>query len=239
MSALKIASGERILDVGCGIGSTPQALAKRVGPSGRVDGIDLSPAAIEVAQASCADLPNVFLRAGDAQSFPFEPRSFDAAFSRFGVMFFADPVAAFSNLRHALRPGGRLGFICWRPLDENELDHLPLRAASACLPDNLVEEAASSAAFSLSEPHNVRQTLAEAGFTDIEVEPHDARVGSGDLQAMVEVCSRVGALGKILRDHPDLRRRAVPTLARALKLLDGPGGPRLTAATWLVRARKP
>jgi SAM-dependent methyltransferase len=171
------------------------------------------------------------------QSYPFHTGSFDAAFSRFGVMFFADPVAAFSNIRRALRPGGRLGFVCWRGLNENELDELPLRAASSCLPAPLVAGAASSGWFSFSDQESVREILARARFADVKIVPHDEQVGCGNFQATVDVCSRVGALGKILRDHPELRSEAVPALEQALRPLDGPNGPALRAATWIVTAR--
>jgi SAM-dependent methyltransferase len=178
----------------------------------------------------------VFL-CGDAQTYSFEPGSFDAVFSRFGVMFFDDPVAAFRNLRGALRPGGRLGFVCWQSLSENELDELPLRAASPHLPPDLVAAIASSACFSFSDPGETRTVLRRAGFTAIEIAPRDELVGSGCLQGMVDVCSKVGALGAILREHPHLRQDAIPAMERALADRDSPTGPMLRAATWVVTAR--
>ncbi len=237
MTAMQLLPGERVLDIGCGIGGTPLALARAVGPSGHVVGVDLLQAAIDVAQRDPSLPKNVTLRCGDVQSYSFPTGSFDAAFSRFGVMFFADPVAAFSNIRRALRPGGRLGFVCWRGLNENELDALPLRAASSCLPPILVADTASSGWFSFSDQESIREILTSARFTDVKIEGYDEQVRCGDLQATVNVCSRVGALGKILRDHPELRRAAVPALERALIPLNGPTGPALRAATWVVTAR--
>jgi len=237
MAALQPLPGERVLDIGCGIGGTPLALARAVGSSGQVVGADLLQAAIDVARRD-PDLPkNVTFLCGDVQSYPFHTSSFDAVFSRFGVMFFADPVAAFSNIRRALRPGGRLGFVCWRGLNENELDELPLRAASSCLPAPLVADSASSGWFSFSDQESIREILARARFTDVKIVPHDEQVECGNFQATVDVCSRVGALGKILRDHPELRSEAVPALEQALRPLDGPNGPALRAATWIVTAR--
>jgi len=229
--------GEHVLDIGCGIGGTPRALAELVGPSGRVVGMDLLPMAIDVVQREPGLPDNVSFRCGDAQSYPFHPGSFDVAVSRFGVMFFADPIAAFSNIRRALRPGGRLGFVCWRGLDENELDAFPLRAASDCLPAQLVSDMSSSGWFSFSHSDSIREILSGAGFSDVTIAPHDEQVSCGDLQSTVDVCSRVGALGKILRDHTELRSEAVPVLERALRPLDGPMGPHLRAATWVVTAR--
>ncbi len=237
MAAIKPLPGEHILDIGCGVGGTPRALAGMVGPSGRVVGMDLLQAAIDVVQRDPGLLENVSFLCGDAQSYPFHPGSFDAAFSRFGVMFFADPIAAFANIRRALRPGGRLGFVCWRGLTDNELDEFPLRAASGCLPAQLVSDTSSSGWFSFSNPQSIREILSGAGFSDVTIAPHDEQVSCGDLQSTVDVCSRVGALGKILRDHPELRSEAVATLERALRPLDGPTGPNLRAATWVVTAR--
>jgi ubiquinone/menaquinone biosynthesis C-methylase UbiE len=239
IAALGLVQGERVLDIGCGIGTTPLALACAVGTSGSVMAIDVLAAALDVLRID-GNLPgNVTLTCADAASFPFMPASFDAAFSRFGVMFFADPMAAFTNLRRALRPGGRIGFVCWRALVENELDEFPLRAAAPFLPAAVVAAAASSGPFSFSDPEIIRNVLMRAGFIDVEIAPHDELVGSGSLEAMVDVCSRVGALGRILRDHPDYRRGAVPALERAFQPLDGPDGPRLNAATWLVTANAP
>lgn len=239
MAVLRPASGERVLDIGCGIGGTPGLLAQAVGPRGRVVAMDLLQAAVDVARAD-PDLPaNVSFSCGDAETHPLEPASFDAVFSRFGVMFFPDPVRAFGNIGRALRPGGRLGFVCWRGLDENELDRLPLRAATPHLPPQLVAESAAAACFSLSDAGTIGATLAVAGFVDVEVAPHDELVGCGSLRETVEVCSRVGALGAILREHPHLTRKAIAALEAALRDLDGPSGPRLRAATWIVTARRP
>ncbi len=237
IAAIQPLPGERMLDIGCGVGGTPRALAGLVGQTGRVVGMDLLQAAIDVMQRDPGLPENVAFLCGDAQSYPFQPGSFDAAFSRFGVMFFADPVVAFANIRRALRPGGRLGFVCWRGLGENELDDLPLRAASGCLPDQLVSGTSSSGWFSFSDPDSLREILAGAGFGEVNIAAHDEQVSCGDLQSTVDVCSRVGALGKILRDHPELRSKAVPALERALRPLDGPAGPHLRAATWVVTAR--
>ncbi|CAN5131672.1 methyltransferase domain-containing protein [soil metagenome] len=237
MSAIRPLPGERVLDIGCGIGGTPLALARLVGPSGGVVGMDLLQAAIDVARRDPGLPENVTFLCGDAQSHPLPEGSFDAAFSRFGVMFFADRVAAFGNIRQALRPGGRLGFVCWRGFDDNELDELPLRAASSCLPPSLVADAAASAWFSFSDRESIREVLTAAGFTDVTIVPHDEAVRCGDLQSTVDVCSRVGALGKILRDHPELRSAAVAALEQALRPLDSPNGPALRAATWVVTAR--
>ena len=236
---LQLAAGDRVLDIGCGIGGTPASLAQAVGPGGAVVGIDPLSAAIETMRSDPAQPPNVHFMHGDAEVYPFAPASFDAAFSRFGVMFFADPVAAFANIRHALRPGGRLSFICWRSLIENELDWLPIRAASAHLPRQLIAEAERARHFSFADPVFLRETLTRAGYVRIDIRRHDEDVRSGDLRSTVEICSRVGSLGALLREHPQFRDAAVAALMQALMDRDGPGGPALRASTWIVRAFAP
>jgi len=239
INQLRLGIGDRVLDVGCGIGRTPATLAGIVGPSGRVVGIDMLSAAVNVMRSEASRAPNVSFLQGDAEIYPFEPESFDAAFSRFGVMFFNNPVAAFVNIRRALRPGGRIAFVCWRGLAENELDALPIRAASTHLPAQLITHAQEASHFSFADPTILKDTLTRAGYVRIDIRAHDVDVRSGDLPSMVSVCSRVGSLGALLREHPEFRRDAVPALESALATRDGPGGPALRAATWVVLAFAP
>jgi SAM-dependent methyltransferase len=237
LAALAPRPGERILDIGCGGGATALDLARAVAPDGEVLGVDLSAAVLEFARRAadrCARLQ--FIQA-DAQVFPFEPGSFDAAFSRFGVMFFADPTAAFMNIRRGLKPNGRLAFVCWRALEDNPLDIVPLTAASPYLPPQPDHSPDAPGPFAFADANRVRGVLAKAGFGDIEIDAHDEQVGSGDLDTMLAVCKRVGALGKILRENPELRGAAIAAVRPALAAHDGPDGVRLRAATWIVTAR--
>jgi SAM-dependent methyltransferase len=236
--ALAPRPGERVLDIGCGGGATALELARAVAPDGTVVGIDLSAAVLAFAQRAAKGCERVRFIHADAEVFPFEPASFDAAFSRFGVMFFADPTAAFINIRRSLRPNGRLAFVCWRALEENALDMLPLRAASAHLPQHACDPDAPGP-FAFAEPDRVRGILERAGFGEIAITARDEQVGSGDLDTMLAVCSRVGALGKILRENPELRAATLPAVRSALAAHDGPDGVRLNAATWVVTARAP
>src|SRR5262249_19802986 len=128
--------GERLLDVGSGCGQTTLSLAASVSPGGEVLGVDISRPMLAVARqrAAAATAPGPAFIEADAQTFPFEPESFDGLFSRFGVMFFGDPKAAFRNLLGALKPGGRLVFVCWRGLAENPWMTAPLAAAARDLP---------------------------------------------------------------------------------------------------------
>jgi SAM-dependent methyltransferase len=151
-------------------------------------------------------------------------------YSRFGVMGFRDPVAAFANLHRILRPRGSLAFVCWRALTENELDHLPLSAAGFAAPiDNTP--------FSFADPPTIRRTLSAAGFTDITIDPHDEDVSSGDLDAMLQVLLRVGPLGRILRENPKLRANAAQRLRAALAQRGDPSSVHLRASVWIVTAK--
>ena len=237
LAALAPRPGESVLDIGCGGGETALDLARAVAPDGTIVGGDLSSAVLAFAQRAAKGCERVRFIQADAQVFPFEPASFDAAFSRFGVMFFADPIAAFINIRRSLKPNGRLAFVCWRALEENPLDMLPLRAASAHLPPQPAHDPEVPGPFAFANPDRVRGILERAGFGEIAIAARDEQVGSGDLDTMLAVCSRVGALGKILREHPELRAATLPAVRSALAAHDGPDGVRLNAATWLVTAR--
>jgi SAM-dependent methyltransferase len=237
LAALAPRPGESILDIGCGGGETALDLAQAVAPGGTVVGVDLSAAVLAFAQRAAKGCDRVRFVQADAQVYPFEPGSFDAAFSRFGVMFFADPTAAFTNIRRSLRPNGRLAFVCWRALEENPLDILPLSAASAHLPPQPARDPDAPGPFAFASATRVRGILESAGFVEIAITAHDEQVGSGDLDTMLAVCLRVGALGKILRENPELRAATLPAVRSALAAHDGPHGVRLNAATWIVTAR--
>ena len=230
ISALAPRAGERVLDVGCGAGQTVVQLVEAVGLAGEVVGVDISPRLLDIARERTATFGNVSFIEGDAQTRRLPPGRFDALYSRFGVMAFRDPVKAFENLRQALKPGGRLAFVCWRSLAENDLDLVPLRAAG-------LEGSADMTPFALEDPARVSEILSSAGFDEVGVEPFDQNVGSGGLGAMLAVVTAVGPLGRILREAPSLRAAAETQVRRALAARGGPDGVTLKAATWIVTAR--
>jgi SAM-dependent methyltransferase len=229
MSALAPRPGERILDVGCGAGQTVGQLAYSVGPSGSVVGIDIAPLLLAIAREQMMALANVSFIHGDAQTSPLQAGTFDAIFSRFGVMAFAEPVDAFCNFHRALKPDGRLAFVCWRSLAENQLDWLPLRAAG-------LEKDVDTTPFSFEDPRRVREVLSAAGFSEIKVEPDEQHVTCGDLEATLTVVTKVGPLGRILRENPRLIADVEQPVRQALTACNGPGGVILKAATWIVTA---
>jgi hypothetical protein len=130
-----------------------------------------------------------------------------------------------------------LAFVCWRALEENQLDILPLRAASVHLPPQPAHNPDAPGPFAFANPDRVHGILETAGFGEIEITAHDEQVGSGDLDSMLAVCSSVGALGKILRENPELRAATLPAVRSALATHHGPDGVRLNAATWIVTAQ--
>ncbi len=230
MDALAPRPSEVIVDVGCGAGQTVLQLAERLGPEGQVVGVDIAPLLLDRARLRAVGLRQANFIACDASQLRLPDRSVDAIFSRFGVMAFADPVAAFSNFHRLMRPSGRLAFVCWRSLEENELDVMPLRAAG-------LEERADRAPFSFEDPKVIRTVLNAAGFGQIVVQPYDRTVSSGGLEAMVTVLLKVGVVGKIVRENPEIRESVERRLRAALATRIVEGQVALNAAVWIVTAR--
>ena len=230
IEALSPQVGETVLDVGCGAGQSVLQLADRVGPGGRVTGVDIAPPLLEVARRRAVGRRQVDFIECDALKLALPEHSFDCVFSRFGVMAFPDPVAAFSNFKRMMRAAGRLAFVCWRSLDENELDWLPLRAAG-------LEGSHDPTPFSFADSVSIRATLEQAGFRQITIEAHDERVSSGDLDASMVVLLSVGSLGKIIRENPNRRAAAETRVRAALADRGDSTAVALNAATWVVTAR--
>ncbi len=234
--------GERIVDIGCGAGDTTLALAERVQGHGFVLGVDVSRPLLQRATARAANTPEYPVRfiEADAAAHAFEQASFDALFSRFGVMFFADPAAAFANLRRALKRGGRIAFCCWRERRENPWVTLPVAAARKHLaelpPPPGPEEPGP---FSFADSSRIQRILASAGFARIVCEKFDPRLAYGDgARAAADYLTQMGPVGSVLQEHPEaLRAEVAHTLAGLLEPHREPGGIRLAAAAWIVSAR--
>lgn len=237
MDALGVAAGGRVLDVGSGCGDTSLALASRVGAAGAVLGLDLSAPMLEVARARGRGMANLSFIQADAQTAQFEV-PFDAAFSRFGVMFFADPVAAFGNIRGALRPGGRLAFVCWRAMAENVWMTTPLNAALKHVPAPPPEDPEAPGPFAFARAERVQAILHAAGFRDVRIEPYDLPIGGFDLETAVGLAMRVGPLGRLLREVPEQRETITGAVRAALGEFMTPGGVMMASATWIVTAQR-
>jgi SAM-dependent methyltransferase len=229
MDALAPAHGQTVLDVGCGAGETLVQLAERVGETGRVVGVDVGPRVLEIARSKTAHLPHVTVLRDDAANLALPEDSFDGIYSRFGIMFFADPVAAFLNLRRMLRCQGRIGFVCWRSIEENELDAFPVQAAGLSI-------GSETAPFSFQKADTIHGLLRSAGFHQIDIDAHDAAVSSGGIDEMLTVITRVGALGMVLRETPALLPHVEPRVRAALAAREVEGKVSLGTATWIVTA---
>jgi SAM-dependent methyltransferase len=240
--ALAPAPGERLIDIGCGCGQTTLELARRVAPSGEALGVDPSGPMLAVAAGRAADagLAQARFLQADAQTHPFEAASFDGAFSRFGVMFFADPVAAFANIRRALKSGGRLAFVCWRGMAENPIMTLPVMAAAPLLPQPPAPPPPNAPGpFGLADRGRIEAILSGAGFVDIAIAAHDQLLTAGDVDEATENALRIGPLGGILREHPELKEKLEPAVRAALAAHHTAKGVLLASATWMVTARNP
>jgi SAM-dependent methyltransferase len=239
MKALAPRQGERIIDIGCGCGQTTVELAAQVGPSGAALGVDISAPMLEVARRravpSGAAQPE--FRQIDAQTGDLGEHAFDAMFSRFGVMFFSNPPAAFANIRKALRPSGRLAFVCWRPLTENHWMSVPMEAARPLLPPMPPPDPTAPGPLAFADPDRVRAILAEGGFRAVTIDPFDASIGSPNIDEALDLALRLGPLGRALREHPARTPDVTGAVRRALSQFETPSGVRLPAAIWVVRAQ--
>lgn len=172
LRAARLAANESVLDVGCGCGGTSINIAQTVGSAGRVHAVDISRPLLQraAANAQVAGLQNITFAEGDAQIYPFADNTYDLVFSRFGVMFFGDPIAAFTNLFRALKPGGRLAFICWQAAQHNEWVSRPLAEVAKHLALPAPPAPGEPGPFSLSDKDRVHHLLGAAGFTGTTIE---------------------------------------------------------------------
>jgi len=234
--------GEHVLDVGCGGGETLVQLAARIAPDGRLTGIDLSGPLLALAKqrGDTLSVP-VDLLQGDVQTQRFPAAQFDLLFSRFGVMFFADPVAAFRNLRHSLKADGRLAFACWRRLDDNPWIKLPREVVLRHVPPPTSPEPGAPGMLAFADPDHVRTILTTAGFRDVALDPLDTQIligGGAPLDQIVEGLAKEGPTAALIVELPRDRRAALfAELRAALAPHAGTDGVQLGAGSWIVTAR--
>jgi SAM-dependent methyltransferase len=233
-------AGSTVVDVGCGCGTTTIELARAVGAAGRVIGVDVSEGMLGLAKERLRGFGNVTCLLGDAAELPLQDIGAELIVSRFGVMFFGDPVAAFANLRTALVPGGRLRFACWRPVGENPWLQIPLHAVYEHVPRMPKPEPEEPGPFSFGDTARVERILKGAGFGDVSFTPLDVQIDlapAGTLEDAAAQASSVGPAKRALKEQPDeVRAAAVESVRRALAPYVSPAGVKLAGAVWLVAA---
>ncbi|WP_347271529.1 class I SAM-dependent methyltransferase [Rhizorhabdus histidinilytica] len=230
--------GGRVLDVGCGTGATTLAIAAALGPGGECVGADISGPMIDLARARAerAGVAAAFVQA-DVESHDFARASFDLVISRFGVMFFGDPVRAFANLRRAVRDGGGLVLLAWRGTDENGFMTAAERAAAPLLPPQPPRDPGAPGQFAFADPDRVRAILTAAGWTGVEIEPVDVDCTMSDAE-LDNYAVRLGSLARVLPTLDEaLRARVVAAVRAGFDPYRHDGQMRFTAACWLIRVR--
>jgi SAM-dependent methyltransferase len=237
------AAGEVALDIGCGCGATSIELARRVVPDGRVLGVDVSAPMLERARERApANLPIEFIEA-DATAYAFAPGAADLLFSRFGVMFFAEPQKSFANLRQGLHSAGRLVFGCWREPRENPWLMLPLEAACRHVPRPPALGPEEPGPFAFADARRVRSILDRAGFVEIGLEPVDLSLDIGlgrGLDVALATAVGIGPTSRALEGQPaELRTAAIDSIRAALARHQVGNVVALSGAIWIVTARNP
>jgi len=247
LRALAPRPGDRALDLGCGFGDTARRLCELVGPRGHVVGVDVAPRFIEAARREAADagVDNASFEVVDVQTGRL-PGGFDVAFSRFGTMFFASPVAALRNVRGALAPGGRLVMVVWRRRQDNDWLYRAQTIVEAMVerPEESDEPTCGPGPFSMADADTLSLQLVLAGFRDITLRRCDLPITFGrDVDEAVDLCMTLGPAGETLRvageraahQHDEVRRR----LREGYAEFEGPDGVRAPASTWIVSATAP
>lgn len=244
LEAARVTPGERVLDIGCGPGATTLPYAAAVGPQGHVTGLDISEPMLDVARRRVAEhgLANVTLILGDAQVYPLPPGSFDLVTSRFGVMFFADPAAAFANLCRALRPGGRLAMAVWAAIEENVHRKVPYEIALRHLGPPAPAPSRAPGPEVFSDRDYFRGILAGAGFAGIAIAPKRFHVRGGTPASMAEHVALFGAVQRLMDEKgadAATRQAIIRETEAALAAYQTADGVRLPAMFLLATAHRP
>jgi SAM-dependent methyltransferase len=236
------AAGDRALDLGCGFGDTTQQIAALVGPEGSALGVDASPRFIEAATAEAAGVANARFEVADVETTAFEG-PFDYVFSRFGVMFFANPVAALRNVRAGMRPGARLVVVVWRAKVENDWVYRAQEIVERFVtkPEQYDDPTCGPGPFSMGNADTTTGILLSAGFGEISLRRCDLPIKIGTtVEEAVELVMALGPAGEILRLQGDraahLHEPIRAALIEGLSPWDGPDGVVAPASTWIVSA---
>ncbi|HET8617780.1 MAG TPA: class I SAM-dependent methyltransferase [Acidimicrobiales bacterium] len=240
LAAAAPGTGERVLDVGCGTGAMTRSLARRVA-GGTAQGVDISAPLVARARAKAQaeGVGNVSFTVADAQVHDFPPASVDVAVSRFGVMFFADPVAAFANIGRALAPGGRLAFACWQDEAANDWLRIPAEVLAEHV-GHTEPVPGAPGAVSLADPERVRAMLGAAGFAGVAVAdaPAPMWLGADAAEAYERVATSGMTRTALEGKDPAAVSAALDALRAAIAGLVRGEGVSVPARAWLVTARR-
>lgn len=239
LDAAALKTGERAIDIGCGTGDTLFEIAKTVGPSGAVLGVDVSVPMLDLARhrAAEAKLTNTSCALADATSYAFEPRWADLVYSRFGVMFFEDPIKAFTNIRSSMKPSGRLVFVCFRSMQESPWFRVPIEAARPHVPPQPPADPTAPGMFSFAREDRLRGILSESGFRDIVLQATDVPIHGKDIDQSMAFITQAGPLPALLdKASGEQRARAIEAVRSALAEKIGADGNGLHVGLWLVSA---
>ncbi len=239
LDAAALKTGEHVIDIGCGTGDTLLAIARVVGSSGAVLGVDVSVPMLDFARHRAADagFGNAAFALADAASYAFEPRWADLVYSRFGVMFFEDPVGAFTNIRGGMKAGGRLLFVCFRTMPESSWFHVPIEAARPHAPPQQPVDPTAPGMFSFAREERLRGILTEAGFREIAVKATDVPIHGKNITQSMAFITQAGPLPALLENASDEQReRATEAVRHALAARIEADGRGLHVGLWLVSA---
>jgi len=211
MERAGVEAGQRVLDVGCGCGHTSIDLARQVGETGEVNGVDLSAPMLAEARSHATDLPQVYFTQADVQVEDLGEGLYDRIFSRFGVMFFSDPQAAFENLHRALAPGGRITFVCWQEIGKNPWMAVPGAAVAQHVTMPAPPAPHAPGPFAFADAERTKSILEAAGFSGVEYESLEEglTIGAGMSRSeLVDFSLQMGPAGAAMREaEEELRGR--------------------------------
>ena len=249
MDAAGVSNGQSVLDIGCGSGGSTFELSRRIGSDGTVWGVDISKPMLDIGitRLKSHDFRNIMFSEADVTTFDFTNHSFDIAFSRFGVMFFEDPVASFSSIANSLKSKGRLAFCCWRSLSKNEWFELPLNVGlKYCDQPNQVDpmDAAglsyTPGPMAFKDQDRIDKFLCESGFSTISIKDHKSTLVVGSTPAIAaNNLTSVGPLSRLMQNTDDHIKASIQTeLRQQLMHHFTSKGVTLKSNVWIITASK-